>query len=72
MLFVLIVFVGLLIVGIKLQELAWSHVVLFILTLVAVSILVGVFRLPPVFLTALLALLDIVLVLMIFKGDISI
>jgi len=71
-LFVLIVFVGLLIVGLYLQELEWRHVGWLLLILGGVFLAVAVFRLPSIFFTAILAVLDVVLILMIFKGDIRI
>jgi len=71
-LFVLIVFVGLLIVGLYLQELEWRHVGWLLVIVVVVFVIVGVFRLPSLLFTAILAVLDVILVLMIFKGDIRI
>jgi hypothetical protein len=68
--FVVVVFVGLLIAGLYLQELDWKNVGVASLVFVAVTVLAGVFGFPALAFTAIMAVLDIVLVLMVFKGDI--
>jgi|LakMenEpi03Aug12_release.lakeMendotaPanAssembly.Ray.scaffolds.fasta_scaffold475890_1 hypothetical protein len=72
MLFALIVFIALLISGLVLQELCWSKTALFLG--VAAAVLCGfyLFRLPLAAYAAPLCVLDIILILIIFKGDINI
>jgi hypothetical protein len=70
--FVLVAFICLLIAGLYLQELDWRDVGLAVLILVAGMIVLSLFRLPPMLFTALVAILDAVLVVKVFKGDLRI
>jgi len=72
MLFALIAFIVLLIVGFAMDELTWSNIGLCVLIAVTMFIVFGIFQWPFLIYTVVLAVLDIVLVLVIFKGDISI
>jgi hypothetical protein len=68
MLTVAALFVVLLIAGRVMDELDWSELGWFILVaIVAVAAVVGL-RLPLPFITAALSLLDVVLVIKVFKG----
>jgi hypothetical protein len=69
---VLSVFVVLLIAGVSLQELTWRHVGWVSLVEVGFLFVVGIFHLQPYFFTVATALLDFILVLVIFKGDVRI
>ncbi len=71
MLFPLVAFVVLLIIGLFKQELSWGQVGLFIL--IAVGGLFGLhfFGVHFAAYAAVLGFFDVVLILMIFKGDIS-
>lgn len=71
MLFPLVAFVVLLIIGLFKQELSWGQVGLFIV--IAVGGLFGLrfFDVHVAAYAAVFGLLDVVLILMIFKGDIS-
>ncbi len=72
MLFALIAFIGLLIIGFILHELSWRQITLFLA--VAAASLYGFYLLwlPLIAYTVVLGVLDIILILMIFKGDIAI
>lgn len=72
MFFVLIVFIVLLIIGLVLQELSWRQIVFFLG--VATASLYGfcLLWLPLVAYAAVLGILDVILILMIFKRDITI
>lgn len=72
MLFVLIAFIALLTIGFVLQELSWWQIAIFLGA--AAVLLYGfyLFWLPLAAYTAVLGMLDIILILMIFKGDITI
>jgi hypothetical protein len=72
MLLALIVFIMLLACGIFMQELRWMHVGMCLLLVVLAAALFATFHWQPIFYNAVLAGMDIVLILVIFKGDISI
>lgn len=72
MLFPLIAFVCLLIFGRIQDELSWRQIGLFLLIGIVSLILLQVFHAPAFLYIVILALLDIVLVLIVFKGDIQI
>ena len=72
MLLVLFVFIGLLIVGRVKDELRWSHVaVCLCLALGALTAFIK-FGWQPNFYIAVLGILDVILLLVVFKGDIQI
>ncbi len=72
MFLVMIVFIVLLIIGLVLQELSWRQIALFLG--VATASLYGFYLLwlPLVAYAAVLGILDVILILMIFKRDITI
>jgi len=70
MLFALIAMVVLLILGLRLGELRWRHVAMVITITIGAFALFIRFKLPPLLYTGVLAGIDIVLILVIFKGDI--
>lgn len=72
MLFALIVFIVLLITGLILQELCWWKITFFLG--VATAALCGFYllRIPLAAYTAIICVFDIILIFMIFKGDINI
>lgn len=72
MLFALIVFIALLIIGFILQELSWWQIVLFLGVAAAAFYGFYLLWLPLAAYAAVLGLLDIILILIIFKGDITI
>jgi hypothetical protein len=70
--FALVALVVLLIVGRCMGEIEWSGIALVSLIVGVAATLVAYLDLHPVLLTAVCALIDVVLVLKIFKGDIRI
>jgi hypothetical protein len=66
------VFVGLLIAGLYLQELTWRQVGWLSLIEVGFLFVTGILRLQPYWFTVATALLDLILVLVIFKRDVRI
>jgi len=72
MLLALIVFFMLLACGIYMQELHWVHVGMCLLLVVLVAGLFVTFHWQPIFYNVVLVGMDIVLILVIFKGDITI
>lgn len=72
MLLVLFVFIGLLIVGRVKDELSWSQIGVYLFLAVgALAAFIG-FRWEPNLYIAVLGVLDVVLLLVVFKGDIQI
>jgi hypothetical protein len=72
MLFALVALIVLCVMGLHLEELRWSHVGLCILLAIGGLLLFAHFRWPPLAYTVVLAAIDIVLILVVFKGDIRI
>lgn len=70
MLFALAVFLVLLISGIIKDELRVLQAAVFLVVAVAAFFLVALLQWPVFAYTAFIALLDVVLILMIFKGDV--
>jgi hypothetical protein len=71
-LFVLILFLCLLIGGLYMRELDWRHVAGLLLLVGGACVALGVFQFPGVVRTAIVAVIDVVLILVICKGDIRI
>ena len=61
-----------LVVGKWMDELGWKHVGLFAVLAVAAYGIITLMAWPPFVLNSVLALLDVILVLVIFKGDLRI
>lgn len=72
MLFAFILFIGLLIAGRVKDELRWSHIALCLLIAVGALVAFAVFHWQPRLYMVVLAVMDIALVLIIFKSDIQI
>ena len=72
MLFAPIVFIVLLVFGIVMGELTWAHVGLCLLLAAIAFVMIAALRWPFIVYFSSLAVMDIVLVLVIFKGDIQI
>ena len=72
MLFALVTFITLLIAGLVMDELRWSHVGLCLLFAAGALALFAMFHWQPNLYVAVLAVMDIVLILIIFKGNIGI
>ena len=72
MLFPLVALIVLLIVGLVMDELRWSHVGLCLLFVVGALMVFAAFHWQPIIFTVVLAVMDIVLILVIFKGNIQI
>ena len=72
MLLVLFIFIGLLIVGRIKDELRWSHVATCLCVALGFLTAFIKFGWQPSFYIAVLAVLDIILLLVVFKGDIQI
>lgn len=70
MLFALAVFLVLLILGIVKDELRVLHAAAFLVMAIAVFFVVALLHWPIFAYTAFIALLDIVLILMVFRGDV--
>ena len=71
MLFALVAFIVLLIAGLVKDEVRWMHVGLYLLFAAGALITFVAFDWQPNFYTIVLAVMDIVLVLVVFKGDIQ-
>ena len=71
MLLVALLFVALLVAGVALGELEWRPLLGFVLVAAGGLAAFIVFRWPPMWYTAVLAGLDVVLVLWVFKGNLS-
>lgn len=72
MLSVFIIFIGLLVTGLYLQELRWSHVALCFLIALGAVVPFAVFHWHSIIYTAVLGVIDVVLVLVVFKDNIQI
>lgn len=72
MLFALILLVILCVLGLRWGELHWGHIGWILCVLAGGVWVIEMFRWPPVWFTAVPAVLDIFLVLRIFKGDIRV
>jgi hypothetical protein len=72
MLFALIGFVVLLGFGIVMEELTWPQVGLCLLLAIGALAVIIALQWPSIVFSSALALLDVVLVLVVFKGDIQI
>lgn len=72
MLIALIVFIVLLVFGINMDELRWRHVGLCLLLAASALVMIVVFQWQFIIFSSVLAVMDVVLVLVIFKGDIRI
>ncbi|HWB58835.1 MAG TPA: hypothetical protein VG733_05055 [Chthoniobacteraceae bacterium] len=72
MITVMAFFVGLLVAGLVKEELGWRSVFLWLVVGAALFGVFVAFRWQPYFLLAAYALLDIILVFVVFKGDIQI
>lgn len=70
MLVALVAFITLLIVGVYLQELTWKHVITFIALALAGLVALFLLDIHPLAYAAVLVVLDIIMILLIFKGDI--
>ncbi len=72
MLLVLIIFVILLVMGIQMDELNWLQVGLYLLLAAGAFLVVGACQWSGTVFFSVIAAMDIVLVITIFKGDIRI
>lgn len=72
MFFALIAFVVLLVFGIVMDELRWSHVGLCLFLAAGAFVAIELVQWPSVVFFSVLAMMDAVLVIVIFKGDIRI
>jgi hypothetical protein len=71
MIIALVVFVVLLATGAALQELEWPQILAWVAAAVAVFVVVVALRWSPAALCGTIALMDAILVVVIFKGDIT-
>lgn len=71
MLLALTAFVVLLATGMALQELEWPHVVAWVLVVAGVLAVVVALQWSPTVFGGAIALMDAILVIVIFKGDIT-
>jgi hypothetical protein len=67
--FALILLVVLLVIGRCMEELSWSGIALILVIIGCAAALISSFDQEPVFMTAVFALIDVFLVIKIFKGD---
>ncbi len=72
MILALIIFITLLVAGFIMQELSWGQIGLFLSVATALLLVFYVCLIPLVAYTAVLGVMDAILVLMIFNGDIAI
>jgi hypothetical protein len=72
MCFALIVFVVLLGCGIAMDELGWLHAGLWVLAAIGTGAVIALLQWPFALLCAVIAIMDVVLILVIFKGDLRI
>jgi hypothetical protein len=72
MLLPLLVFIILLVMGVSMEEWTWLHVGLYLFIAVAIAAAFTVFQWPVVLYFVGLALVDIVMLLVIFQGDVRI
>lgn len=72
MLLALIIFVILLVMGVQMGELNWLQVGLYLLVAAGAFLVVGACRWSGTVFFSVIAVMDIVLVITIFKGDIRI
>jgi hypothetical protein len=72
MFLVALLFVTLLVAGVALGELEWRAILCFLLVAAGGLAAFIVFRWPPMWYTVVLAGLDVVLVLWVFKGNLTI
>ena len=68
----LVLFICLLIAGRILDELSWFGIVNSVVLVVVYLVAADLMKWPPGFLTVVLGVMDVGLILMIFKGDITI
>ncbi len=67
--FALVALVVLLVIGRVMEELEWSGIGIIFLIVVVVAVIVSATGLHPALMTAVYALIDVGLILKIFKGD---
>ena len=72
MFFALIAFIVLLVFGILMDELRWPHVGLCLFLAAGAFVVIELFQWSPIVFFSVLAMMDAVLVIVIFKGDIKI